>query len=553
LNVDIPLLKVLGGASIADLAIEAAERLPRAAIPLILSETRADDSDSTHPDGDNSLDDTSNSDSGSQPEYRMGPGSPLTEMDDDLDPLTEELVVLRSVKLSLNQRHYWMLQQQTDDPTLLNSTMGMLVNGEIDLNRLSKAVDTVLRRHEIFRTRFHDGCDGPVQAVMSRAAASNSFQAVQVVDRKAAEAGLRQVESHRYDVAAGDTIKLVDFHWSSSSHLLVMGYSRLVGDVQTTKNILDEISQLYGGARLPPPTQQYADFSLRQWNSYEDGEMSESISFWEAIHQPPAAVLPLLNIPGTAQRGSSPGSPSPGSPSPGGPSSGQQHTLSIRLSPMVAVRVKDCSRKHKAQPLHFYLAAFNVLLARLTGSHDTTVGVADINRPRLQDMATMGCFANLLPVRMAYSASNTFGEQLVAAKAYMRAALPHSAPPCSIVTDRVRQRAQAQGGGQVADTLFQAVLDYRQEPADGGAIGAAKTTEVLATRARTRHDVVLEISDDPTRFPLVTLKLQSSLYGPEDVHSVMNAYLAVVSVFSRNPALRADEGRLDQPAKGAVA
>ncbi|KAG6012888.1 putative PKS/NRPS-like protein biosynthetic cluster [Claviceps pusilla] len=544
LNLDIPLLKVLGGASITDLAIEAAERLPQAAIPLVLLEkTGLDGSGSTSTEGGTSVDDNTNSDSRSQTEQLTAPDSPLTEMEDELVPLPQELKMLRSEKLSLNQRHSWTLQQQTDDPTLFNSTIGMFMNGHIDLNRLSKAVATVLSRHEIFRTCFYDGCDGPVQAVMSIASASNSFQAVQVADRMAAEAGMRQVESHRYDLAAGDTLKLVDFHWSSTNHLLVLGYSRLVGDGQTTENIFNEISQLYEGIQLPPPAQQYADFSLRQWKSYESGEMNESISFWETIHKAPVAVLPVMKVPRAEQRDAMPRG-----------SSWEQHMTSIRLNPMVANRVKERSRKHKAQPLHFYLAAFNVLLARLTGSQETTVGVADINRPHLQDMSTMGYFANLLPVRMTYSASNTFGEQLIAAKEYMRAALQHSEPPCSIVTHRVQQRAQAPDEqAAVADTLFQAVFDYRQGQAESGTIGAAKITEVQATRERTRHDVVLEMSDDPTKFPLITLKLNRSLYGPEDVHFVANAYLAVLSIFSRNPALRVDEGRLDQPVKGAVA
>ena len=52
------------------------------------------------------------------------------------------------------------------------------------------------------------------------------------------------------------------------------------------------------------------------------------------------------------------------------------------------------------------------------------------------------------------------------------------------------------------------------------------------------------MSDDPTRDPLVTVKLQTALYEPDDARTVAEAYLSILSVFSRNPALRISEGSL---------
>lgn len=63
------------------------------------------------------------------------------------------------------------------------------------------------------------------------------------------------------------------------------------------------------------------------------------------------------------------------------------------------------------------------------------------------------------------------------------------------------------------------------------------------------YDVMLEISDDLTKDPPITVKLNKELYGPKDAEVVMDTYLSILRIFSRDPALRVEDGRLDQGAK----
>ncbi|CCF39449.1 peptide synthetase [Colletotrichum higginsianum] len=203
---------------------------------------------------------------------------------------------------------------------------------------------------------------------------------------------------------------------------------------------------------------------------------------------------------------------------------------------MVAFRIKDRSRKHKATPMQFYLAAYHVLLSRMTGSDDIAIGIADTNRSTMDELSAMGFFANLLPLRFGeFTSSNTFGEHLVSVKDSVREALKHSRVPYGVIHDRL-------GSGLPTATtgapLFQAVFDYKQGQAESGAIGDAVMTEVIAARERTPYDVVLEMSDDPTKDPLITVKLQGSKYSPQGSRAFLNNYISLLSMFSMNPALK---------------
>lgn len=68
-------------------------------------------------------------------------------------------------------------------------------------------------------------------------------------------------------------------------------------------------------------------------------------------------------------------------------------------------------------------------------------------------------------------------------------------------------------------------------------------------RAGSPYDVTLEISDDPIKDPLITMKLNKEPYRPKDAEVAMDVYLSILRIFLRNPALRVEDGRLDQGAK----
>lgn len=349
--------------------------------------------------------------------------------------------------------------------------------------------------------------------------------------------GYRRLEKTKYNIAPGDTLRLVNLHWGSDNHLLVIGYHRLVGDGSTTENFFNELGQLYSGVVMKLPSTPFADLALRQRTVLESRPMDEDIDFWVSMHRndsvSPPSILPILNLidgDGTLkkQRGLA--------------CSWHQHEAIARLDPMVAFRIKERSRKNKATPMQFYLAAYHVLLTRLSGSKDITIGLADTNRYNMEKISSMGFFANVLPLRFdEFVASKTFGEHLVSTKDGVRVATQHARVPYGVILDRLGLVFPDLGLGANSQThapLFQAVFDYKQRQAESGSIGISNMTEVLASHERTPYDIVLEMWDDPTRDPLIHVKLQSSLCGPEHARAFVDRFVSILTTFSMNPALK---------------
>lgn len=526
LLLDIPILRVLSGASITELSEEAAGRLPPAAIPLIQSSS---------PDGGSSVDSD-------------GPGTP-TESTDDVSEtsigsdmgLSDETsaVVVRKAPLSLTQEHSWKLQQHlAQDPTIFHNTVGLYMEGTMDLERLTKAVTAAFKRHDIFRTAFVEGPNGELVQILLETAGCR-VECHEVADRCAAEQELKALHKQRYDLAAGETFKIVDYYWGRDQHLLIIAYHRLAGDGSTTENLFAEISQLYSGtAKLPPPQHatQYLDYALRQRADLKSGKMDDDVAYWTSLYATMPPSLPVLALPPNAQpkiRASVVM-----------PVAWDQHTGVRRLNAVLAFRIRERAKKYKVTPMHFYLAAYHVLLSRLAGQgeskDDVVIGIADTNRATVADMGAMGYFANLLPVRLS-APTATFDGELEVVKDGVRQALQHAGVPYSVMLERL-------GQGVVPDRqapLCQAVFDYKQGGAESGSIGGASIVEVDASRERTAYDVVLEMSDDPAKDPLVTVKLQSSLYEPEQTKAFLDAYVSVLTSVSSNTGVGVDEIKIE--------
>jgi hybrid polyketide synthase/nonribosomal peptide synthetase ACE1 len=534
LGVEVPLLRILGGASINDLIEEVVPRLAAEAIPLVASDGLAPTVSVESAAQQSSATSSSNDASDSAPNSQNYDTQPTTSDDESEEDTTRE------VPLSLIQEYSWKQQQLPLSSETFNSTIGMYMKGPINLDRLGWAFDRVLQRHDAFRTSFHskDGNTGsPLATVLPSTRAK--FEAIAVANREAADQGFRDLEKFKFDLEGGLTIKIVCFHWSPTDCLLIIAYHRLVGDGWTTEHLFVEASQLYSGARLERAPK-YSNYALRQREALSTGAFEEDLNFWKQAFETLPPRLHVLQVPGAKAIAAS------------SPPQWDEYELSCRLNRMVAVRVRDRSRKHKVSPMHYYLAAFHVLLARLAEANDSadiTIGLADTNRQTLVDQSTMGFFANLLPIRLGYAPDQIFNEILSEVKEQVRAALVHSSVPYMAILDRLSLPSPDQNDSASHAPLFQAVFDYKQGQTESGTIGDASIVDSRTPRAGSPYDITLEMSDDPSKEPLVTIKLQKGLYEEKDAEVLMDAYLSIVSIFSRNPALRVADGRLDQRAK----
>ncbi|HZF13329.1 MAG TPA: amino acid adenylation domain-containing protein, partial [Thermoanaerobaculia bacterium] len=334
------------------------------------------------------------------------------------------------------------------------------LRGGLDVPRLRQALATLVARHPSLRATFP--ADGEAVAQAVRAEADFTF-----VEEDAAAAGEAELADRLaaaaygpFDLARGPLLRVTVLHRGAAAPLLVLAVHHIVADFWSLGVLLRELGALWREEALPLPPLDDGDFVRRESERLAGAEGERLWNYWRAEL---ASPVPALDLP--ADR------PRPPRPSLCGGS------RTLRLPADLAARLAARARRAGATPFMAHLAAFFVLLHRLTDQEELRVGTPTAGRGSPDLAGVVGYFVNPVAVRGDLRGDPSFGALLDRVKAAAVAALAHQGLPFPLLAERL--------GGErdpSRSPLFQAMFVlYRERlPAERGlggfAVGAAGST-----------------------------------------------------------------------------
>ncbi|MFD0634345.1 amino acid adenylation domain-containing protein [Catenulispora yoronensis] len=353
--------------------------------------------------------------------------------------------------LSFAQQRLWFLDQLEPGSVDYNSPMPIRLTGALDVAALGAALDEVLARHEVLRTRLVLGLDGVPYQVIDEAAGL----ALPIVDLSGepdplAAAGdlIASSAVQPFDLAAGPLIRSSLLRLGAEDHVLNLCMHHVISDEWSAGILRREIALLYGAFRdgqpspLAPLAVQYADFAVWQRDWLSGPVLDEQLGFWrEALADAPMLELPV-DRPRPAVRTSS------------------GAVVAYDVPDEVADRLREVSRQSGATMFMTLFAAFTVLLSRYTGQDDIVVGTPVANRNRSETEDLIGFFVNTLVLRTDLSGDPSFADLIgrvrkVSLDAYTHQDLPFEHLVDALQPERDRSRTP----------LFQVLFNYVQEAA----------------------------------------------------------------------------------------
>lgn len=303
--------------------------------------------------------------------------------------------------LSFAQQRLWFLHQLEPDSTQFNTARATTIHGELDIEALRRAINRIIERHEAIRTVFTAVVGEPRQCILPEW----SFD-IPVVDCSAApsaekERHIRQAflaEARRpFDLSHDLMLRVSLLRHSPTEHTLIMVKHHIASDAWSASLFNRELAALYQEyvmgetAVLPSLPVQYADYAIWQRRLLETGALQKQLTYW---HNQLAGSPPLLELPTDRPR--------PAMPSHRGAE------LVITLPPTLRDAVNALARQSGTTPFIVLLAAFQLLLSRLSGQTDVLVGSPVAGRSRVETEPLVGFFLNNLVLRGDLSGNPTF-------------------------------------------------------------------------------------------------------------------------------------------------
>ena len=335
--------------------------------------------------------------------------------------VTEELSPLpladRSgrLPLSLAQQRLWFLAQMEGGNQAYNIPFGLRLTGGVDRAALRRALNRIVARHEALRTTFVMLDGDPVQQITPEQDSqfllleqdlSQAADPERALGRLVAEEGSAPFDLERGPLVRGRLLHLGGAEWA-----LLITMHHIVSDGWSMGIFKNELSTLYSAFHngLPDPLHplgiQYADYAVWQRKWLAGDRLQQQAAYWKSTLSGAPALLELpADHPRPFQqdyRGDSVG---------------------LVLDRDLTAALKQLSRRHGTTMFMTMLAAWAVLLARLSGQRDIVIGTPSANRGRTEAEGLIGFFVNTLALRLDLSGSPTVAEVLAQARAQSIAA-----------------------------------------------------------------------------------------------------------------------------------
>ncbi|MFD3720044.1 amino acid adenylation domain-containing protein [Streptomyces sp. NPDC058674] len=395
--------------------------------------------------------------------------------------------------LSPAQEGIWFEQEATASTDRYVIGRGYAVDGPLDQDRLRNALNLLGRRQAALRTVVRRDADGWRQSLSADPGAALCH-----VDLSGVPAGERQAlaralaAEHRAAGPDADGTRLLRtlvLTLDEGRALIHFAVHHAIADDWSLDLFTSELSALYAdpAAELPPLSPAYPEH-LRAAHAPRPERLTAATRFWQGALDGGAAALDLVTD-----------RPRPAV------LSGAGDRVRLRIGSVQHARHAEAARRHGVSPYMFCLAGVYTVLSAHTERDTLTLGALAAGRDRAGAQDLVGCFVNLLPVRVEADADTTAGALLARVRTACTEALHHQDVPFQAVGRELAPSTTAR-----AAVPFQAVVNHRQrrprplelsgtrtEPWDAG--GRATATFELAFTFQEEGDgldVEVEFSTD---------------------------------------------------------
>ncbi len=302
----------------------------------------------------------------------------------------EKTPAARTLPLTPAQQGLWISGMDDQAARAYHESVTLSLRGPLDVAALRAALQALAGRHEALRATISE--DGSSQNIAP--AGTVDFR-----ELSGEPEALFPIENELFEKLKGPFFRAALLNVNEKEHLLLLTFHHVMGNGPSYWVFLEELCALYSGVKTLPPAMQLSEFIARDARRREDA--AEAEAYWLAQFK---GGVPVLELPADRPR----------------PNfltfRGQRQTLTLDAEFTRALRHAAAARR--CSLFNVLLAAFGVLLHRLSGQDDVVIGV-----PFEDDVRTLeggpSLFANttnVLPIRSRIDGKAPFADYMTGMK-----------------------------------------------------------------------------------------------------------------------------------------
>ncbi|WP_405845797.1 amino acid adenylation domain-containing protein [Streptomyces sp. NBC_01518] len=382
------------------------------------------------------------------------------------------------IPASYAQHRLWLVEQTATGLPVYNMYFASDIEGDLDEDALRAAAEDLVRRHEILRTALTETPDGLFQTVHDDCPAVFSVRRADGPGERAE--ALFEAVSTRFDLASAPLIRFDLLRTGSHRWTFVVTQHHVVSDGWSTGLIKKELSELYAarlvGRRphLPELSVQYADYAVweREWLG---GDLARrQRDYWrEAL----ADLPPLLEVVPSHRREAV--------------QSYRGSALTFRYDAAFLARTRALCAETGTTLYGALMAAYSLLLSRMTRQDDIAVGSPLANRPYEALENTLGLFFNSITVRSRIDEDRTVRDHLLQTRSTTFGAFAHQDLPFDQVVQAVAPERSSSHS-----PVFQTIFILQTYPGEEFTLPGTRSVAADTPYYSAQYDLMLKLRED---------------------------------------------------------
>jgi len=428
----------------------------------------------------------------------------------------------RPLPLSFSQRRLWFLHKLDPGLTAYNIPATFRITGILSVPALEKALNDIIKRHEVLRTRIVEIDGRPLQEILLNTAIELRVVDLSEVPQGEAKAQRVSAEDARqpYNLAEAPLMRAKLLRLREGEHFLILNFHHIVCDGSSLIIFYHELATLYETFLddkdfiLPALPVQYADYAVWQHELLEGEVLALALAYWKRQLGP---GLTTLNLPTDYRRPAV--------------QTYRGARLARTLSEEVTKALKELSRREGVTLFMTLLATLDILLSRHTGQDDIIVGstIAGRNRPETEGL--IGFFINALALRTDLSGNPTFLELLKRMREVCLDAYTHQDLPFEKVVEEINPERDLS-----RNPLFQVLFNMVDTSERILELAGCQTVKLPTSAPEAKFDIVLHAPEVDGKLELAIV-YNADLFTDSRISSLLEQFSDLLAQVVENPGL----------------
>ncbi|HWL12658.1 MAG TPA: amino acid adenylation domain-containing protein [Ureibacillus sp.] len=419
------------------------------------------------------------------------------------------------IPLSFNQRSLWFLHQLEGPSATYNIPLVLTFKRKLDVPKFRQAVQAVVNRHEILRTKYPSFDGVPYQLIVEEPV---QFEII-TVNKEDEPYAIEQVTRYAFDLQqeVGFKVSIIN------ETVAVFVMHHISSDGWSLATLLQDLQTAYEDLLTPLPIQ-YTDFALWQQQLLEYKEdgitlQERELSYWETQLEGIPEEMVLLP---DRKRKYVP--------------QVQGDVVKFVIPKELHKQLQQLAKEYNATLYMILLGAFSAMATKLGAGEDIVVGSPVAGREDEQTLGLIGMFINTLVMRVDTSNNPRFDQLLERVRKTSIGAYEHQHVPFDRLVEQMNpERVPSR------HPLFQIMFALQNTPAPSLIIEDNPAEIELYTVGLSKFDLSIEMRElfegENANGIETIVEFRTDLYDVDTIEMLMERYQMVLAQLQNNPAI----------------